>query len=131
MIVKYLKDKNLPGAKLTEAEYQQLFENVYLQTDAYIGEFVHLLDKGWTVLIVSDHGQVCPEYNHELLGDPTGINVAIMRELGYTAIKQDSDGNDLHEIDWTKTRAIAVRANHIYINLKGRDENGIVDPADK
>ena len=131
MIVKYLKDKNLPGAKLTEAEYQQLFENVYLQTDAYIGEFLHLLDKGWTVLIVSDHGQVCPEYSHELLGDPTGINVPIMRELGFTAIKQDSDGNDLHEIDWANTRAIAVRANHIYVNLKGRDENGIVDPADK
>ncbi len=54
-----------------------------------------------------------------------------MRELGYTVVKQDANGQDLHEIDWSKTRAIAVRANHIYLNLKGRDENGIVEPEDK
>lgn len=35
------------------------------------------------------------------------------------------------EIDWSKTRAVATRATHININLKGRDPHGIVDPADK
>ncbi len=131
MIVKYLKDKGLPTAKLTEEEYQELFENVYLQTDAYIGEFLPLLDEDWTIFIISDHGQVCPEYNHYLLGDPTGVNVPVMRALGYTVMEKDEKGHDTHDINWSKTRAVAVRANHIYVNLKGRQEYGIVDPEDQ
>lgn len=131
MIVKYLKDKGLPTAKLSEGEYLELFKNVYRQTDDYIGKFLHLLDKDWTILLISDHGQVCPEHEHHMLGDPTGVNVRVLEELGYTVIKRDENGNELHEIDWEKTKAVAIRANHIYINLKGRDKYGIVEPEDK
>ena len=131
MIVKYLKPKNLPGQKLTEAEYNQLFENIYTQTDEYIGRFLPLLDEGWTILLVSDHGQVCPEHHHHELGDPCGVNVRVLQRLGYTAIKTDADGNEIYEIDWEHTKAVAVRANHIYLNIKGRDQYGIVDPADQ
>ena len=48
-----------------------------------------------------------------------------------TGCKKDENGNDLPEIDWSKTRAVASREEHIYINLKGRDPEGIVDPADQ
>ena len=65
------------------------------------------------------------------MGDPFGINIKVMQELGYTTLKKDADGNDLREIDWEHTTAIAQRGNHIYLNIKGRDEHGIVDPADQ
>ena len=42
--------------------------------------------------------------------------------------KKDADGNDLPEVDWTKTKAIHTRCNSIYINLKGRDPYGIGYP---
>ena len=132
MIVKYLKEKGLPGQKLTEEEYLELFDYVYMMADEYIGEFLHLLDKGWTILLVSDHGQVCPEYEHLMLGDPNGVNVRIMEELGFTTLLYDEDGNELHEVDWTKTKAVATRANQIYINLVGRNNGqGIVPEEDK
>ena len=54
-----------------------------------------------------------------------------MQELGYTAVKTDENGDELHEIDWERTKAVAVRGNHIYINLKGRNPYGIVDPEEK
>ena len=54
-----------------------------------------------------------------------------MQELGYTTLMKDENGNDLREIDWSKTKAVAIRGNYIYINLKGRNANGIVDPKDK
>ncbi len=128
MIVKFMKDgnKDLPGEY-----FQNALKNVYLQTDAYLGNFVHLLDEGWSIAIVSDHAQICPEYGAPLIGDMGGVNVTIMRELGFTAIKKDENGNDLKEIDWANTKAVAQRGNHIYLNLKGRDPEGIVDPADK
>ena len=37
----------------------------------------------------------------------------------------------MYEIDWSKTRAVANRGNHIYLNIKGRDAHGIIDPKDQ
>jgi len=54
-----------------------------------------------------------------------------MQELGFTALKTDENGNELREIDWSKTKAIAIRENDIYINVKGRDKYGIVEPEDQ
>jgi predicted AlkP superfamily phosphohydrolase/phosphomutase len=54
-----------------------------------------------------------------------------MSELGYTVLQKDENGNNIPAIDWEKTVAIQQRSNSIYINLKGRDRFGIVDPADK
>ena len=54
-----------------------------------------------------------------------------MQELGYTVLKKDENGNEIKDIDWTKTRAVATRGGHIWINLKGRNATGIVDPEDK
>lgn len=72
-----------------------------------------------------------PEDDIPLLGDGFGCNIRVMEELGYTVLKKDENGNELREIDYSKTRAVANRGNHIYINLKGRESEGIVDPADK
>ena len=57
--------------------------------------------------------------------------LSIMQELGFTSLKKDADGQELREIDWAHTKAIAQRGNHIYLNLKGRDTHGIVEPADQ
>lgn len=128
-IMKYLKTghNNMPVE-----EYRDLWRKAYKLTDDYIGKFLHFIDEGWTILIVSDHGQVCPENGaYWGVGQPCGVNVRVLQELGYTVLKTDENGNEKREIDWEKTRAIATRANHVYINLKGRDEHGIVDPEDK
>ena len=131
MIVKFLKDKGQLDFKLTEEKYWDLFRMVYKQTDDYIGQFFDLIEKGWDVILVSDHGQVCPEHEHVIMGDPTGCTIPVMRDLGFTVMKKDENGNDTYEIDWTKTRAVANRGNNIYLNLKGRTDHGIVDPEDQ
>ncbi len=114
----------------TEA-YVQFIENAYLDTDKYLGRFLHYLDEGWTIFIVSDHGLLCTEEFPPVLGDPFGVNAGVMCELGYTVLKKDENGDSLPEIDWTQTKAIATRGNHIWINLKGRNATGIVEPEDK
>lgn len=133
MLVQYLKK----GSKLEPAVLQQLFREVYIQTDNYIGEFLELIDEGWTVLIVSDHGQTTPEhstkehYPASFRLNTGGVNAYDMRALGYTVLKKDADGNDIPEVDWSKTTAHTASYCHIFVNLKGRDPHGIVDPADK
>lgn len=111
------------------AFYREAFHQGYEDTDAYIGDFMHYLDEGWTIFVISDHGLLLSERRPALLGDPFGVNATVMEELGYTALTVNEDGEKA--IDWEKTTAVAARGNMIYINLKGRNENGIVDPKDQ
>lgn len=120
--------KNDPS--FDEAFYQQAFDRVYEQTDTYIGRFLPYIEQGWTVIVTSDHGLISEE-NHPPLLTEGVVSVPVMKELGFTVLKKDENGNDIREIDWTKTKALAIRGGQIYINLKGRDPNGIVEPEDK
>ncbi len=127
MLVAFLKN----GSKLPPETVQRLFKEVYIQTDNYIGRYLQMLDDGWDIIIISDHGQTCPEHSAvPIMAGPMidGINFV---EWGYTVLKKDEDGNPLPEIDWSKTKAVNWRIGEVWINLKGRQEFGIVDPADK
>ena len=125
-------EENTPEAIERAEAYQNIIRDVYRQTDDYLGSFLHFLDEGWTILIMSDHGLNVMEDPHPpLIGDAFGCNVRVLEELGFTALKHDENGNALKEIDWEKTKAVATRGGHIWINLKGRDTNGAVEPEDK
>ncbi|MBR5319056.1 MAG: alkaline phosphatase family protein [Peptococcaceae bacterium] len=127
--MKYLKNRET--SRYDESEVVKFAEATYKVTDDYIGSFLHLIDEGWTIMIFSDHALISAEEGPHVLCENCGVNVDPMRAMGYTVLKKDADGNDLPEIDWTKTTAIQTRSNSIYVNLKGRDPYGIVDPADK
>ncbi len=117
---------------VTPEQAQYYIEKTYIDTDNYIGALMELLDEDWSIIITSDHGLlVRNEEMFPAFGDPFGVNAKIMYELGYTALKKDKNGKLKHEIDWKHTTAVASRGNHVYINLKGRNPYGIVDPADK
>ena len=130
MFIKHLAEKEFN--RLPHEAYEKFMEDIYVQTDYYLGKFLHFLDEGWTIMIFSDHGLLTPEEEEKpLIGDAFGCNVKVMEELGFTVLKKDENGNDIKEIDWEKTRAVATRGGQIYINLKGKYPTGIVDPADK
>lgn len=118
---------------------EKWMENLYVQTDKYLGKFLHFLDEGWTIIIFSDHAQVAAKYNIPLLQSPSGVVVPFMEELGLTVTKKNEDGEPI-AIDWAKTKAVAQREGHIYLNIKGRNKHiledgtvidGIVDPKDQ
>lgn len=129
MLAKFMKYRGRKN-ELPEEKYQKFLADVYAQTDQYIGKFMHLLDEGWTVFLVSDHAIVCPEHGNRMLCDAAGINVPIMQELGFTETVKDEDGNDTYAIDWSKTIAIN-KDIYIDLNIKGRNPEGIVEPEDQ
>ena len=114
-----------------EVEFQKQIDRTYEVADEYIGSYLHLLDEGWTIIVTSDHGEQIHTMPPARLSSAGGVSAGIMKELGWTVMKKDADGNDTTDIDWEKTKAVAIRTSYIWINLKGRDEFGIVDPADK
>ncbi len=109
--------------------YDEWMRNLYKQVDRYVGEMMHYLDEGWTIMVTADHAQVAPKYKPPGIGDMCGINADLLEELGYTVLKEGKNGRKA--IDWSKTRAVASQGNDIFLNLKGREPQGIVDPADQ
>ncbi len=119
-----------PNADPAEG-FQAQIDKTYEVADEYIGSFMHLLDEGWTIIVTSDHGEQIHDKAVARLGSAGGVSAGIMKELGWTVMKKDENGNDTTELDLEKTKAVAIRTSYIWINLKGRDAHGIVDPKDK
>lgn len=87
-----------------EVEYQKLIDHVYEIADEYIGAYMHLLDEGWTIILTSDHGEQIHDKLLANLGSTGGLSAGIMRELGWTVMQKDENGNDINEIDWKKNQ---------------------------
>ena len=98
------------------------FTRHYQSIDRMLGDLDALADEDTLVVVVSDHsGTPCPG---ALPGAPQGARdgrAARLQERRATA-SASSTGR--------KTKAYASRTIHVYINLKGRDPHGIVDPKD-
>ena len=110
-------DKNLPSDR------PDPIESLYQRMDTLVGE---VLDKtkDAMLMIISDHGFNAFRYGVDLN--------RWLEEDGYLKLKEDGrDKKNLTGIDWSQTRAFAVGLAGIFLNLKGREAQGTVDPAEE
>ena len=89
----------------------------YESVDSMIGQIADLADEETVVLICADHGGTPNQFRAVDIED-------VLKETGFI-VKHENGG-----IDWTQTRAMNVGLVHIFINVVGREPNGIVAPAD-
>ncbi|WP_407310163.1 alkaline phosphatase family protein [Desulfosporosinus sp. SB140] len=127
MLNHYYLDYTLQKNSSEYERYIELITKMYEISDHYVGEFLKHVDENTSVVIASDHAAITRKagYEYPLIGDMWGMNVGVMSELGYTKLKEFNGGL---QIDWENSKAVAQRAMYIYINLKGRDPQGIVEP---
>src|SRR2546421_9377160 len=93
----------------------------YQQIDQVLGEVLPKLDNDTTLLVLSDHG-FAPYYRS------FNLNTWLLHN-GYIKLKSgaDLDSNEpFAAVDWTQTRAYGIGLNGFYLNLRGRERNGIV-----
>ncbi len=96
------------------SKYMEIIKNFYKLADKFVGCFLKKFDNKKTIfVVVSDHGMPANKKAVSL------INYF----LPYGYIEKTSDRNN---IDWSKSK-IYINQNHIWINLKGREKNGIVE----
>jgi hypothetical protein len=107
---------------------------VYAAEDRLVGRVLELLDSGKLgpdamLLIVSDHG--FSSFRRQV-----NLN-NVLADLGYLVFLPDLDvasaraagkGDQLMYVDWTKTRAYSLGLGEVFINLSGREPQGIVAP---
>lgn len=92
----------------------------YTSIDQMIGKVLTLVDNDTLIVFASDHG-----------GTPSQFQAVdidkVLEETGFLFYKEVDGARD---IDWSRTRAKGVGLINIYINLAGREPNGIVKSED-
>jgi len=110
---------------LTEEEhekYQHAMEELYEHMDRDVAKVIQRFP-GATVLVMSDHG-------FETFTRQFNVNTWLV-ENGYAAPYKPADYGYPMNFKWSRTRAYACGINGLYLNLQGREREGIVPPARK
>jgi predicted AlkP superfamily phosphohydrolase/phosphomutase len=106
------------------AQYGSALEEFYQQLDQVLGEVLAKIDSETTLLVLSDHGFA--PYRRSF-----NLNTWLLNN-GYIALQSGSapDANEpFAEVDWSRTRAYGLGLNGLYVNLRGREREGIVETA--
>lgn len=103
--------------------YEHVVRDYYRYIDGKIGELIKQVDDDTLILIVSDHGTT-------KMKGCICINEWLIQE-GYLSLKSYPDKQtDLNkcDVDWSKTKVWGWGGYYarIFINMKGREANGIV-----
>ena len=96
---------------------------LYEEMDEALGRVLEEVDARTTLIVMSDHG-FAPFY--------WGVNLnSWLVEKGYVTLT-DPSRQGLSplflNVDWSQTTAYALGLQGLYVNLRGRDMNGIVSP---
>lgn len=102
-------------------------EGYYVDKDRFLGEVLSRLDKETVLIVFSDHGfssferVVC-------------INKWLV-DSGYMVltdeVSEEDSGGLFKYVDWSRTKAYSLGFASIYINLNGREGNGVVEESEK
>ncbi len=105
-------------------EHSRVIEDLYRRADELVGRTMALMDSDTALFVLSDHGFTSFERGVDLN--------AWLLENGYLALKEGADGSSsyLKDVDWSRTRAYTFGLAGVYINQKGREAEGIVDPGE-
>jgi len=101
-------------------KYNGVIEDLYVQLDEVVGRVAKRFGDQATILVMSDHG----------FGN-FGRQFHLNRWLRQNGYLQPDTARSLSEVDWSKTKAFGLGLNGLYVNLAGRERDGIVEPADR
>jgi predicted AlkP superfamily phosphohydrolase/phosphomutase len=121
---KHLGAPNHPAHDPATADaHDKDIEKFYKDVDHSLGELRKRLPKDTLLIVMSDHG--FQPYTRKL-----HLN-AWLRDAGYLVMKEGKTSGHilLGDVDWSKTRAYGIGFNSLYLNLAGREGEGIVKPA--
>jgi len=104
--------------EVVERHYRGL-TRTWQAVDRMVGKLMEARDDDTLVAVISDHGGTPGRWPQ--------VNMArVLEEAGWLVY---SDPDRL-QVDWSRTRAHPVGLVNVYINLKGREPEGIVEAAD-
>jgi len=127
-----LLDKQHPAYKAdVAAKFGNALRESYEKMDAMVGEVMKKIPPSTRLIVLSDHGfatwRWAVNYNTWL------VQNGFMALTGGEGKLQDlsalfDQGQFWPNVDWSRTRAYCMGLGGLYVNLKGRESHGIVEP---
>lgn len=118
------RDPEHPGFNaVSDAPNARVIEELYQGLDAVVADTLARLGPDDLLVVMSDHGFTSWRRVFHLN--------SWLRDNGYLAVLDPNLKDDpglFVNVDWTRTRAYALGLNGLYVNLRGRERDGIVDP---
>jgi predicted AlkP superfamily phosphohydrolase/phosphomutase len=124
MFYRYL-DPTHPANKGKDVEqHKNVMRDLYARMDSFLAEVRAKVgdDPDTILMVISDHG---------FCNFRRGVNLNTwLKQEGYLVLKsgQETSGDWFAQVDWEKTRAFTLGLTGIFINRKGREAKGIVEP---
>ncbi len=102
--------------------HKHAIRELYRKNDALVGDVVAKLRPDDVLMVLSDHG-------FSAFRRGVNLNAWLQRE-GYLTLLPGRDGSAewLRDVDWTRTRAYCVGLSGMFLNVRGREHEGIVAP---
>ncbi len=133
MFFRYLDPDHPANAGKDIEKHKDVIPDLYRTADMLVGETRDKLKKGDVLLVISDHG-------FKTFQRSVNLNTWF-RENGYLFLKTDPGQGSLPaiaagerfevaDIDWPRTRAYTNGLAGFFLNLKGRETDGCVDPSE-
>jgi predicted AlkP superfamily phosphohydrolase/phosphomutase len=122
MFWRYLEPGHPASRGARENGHAGAIEEIYARNDALVGKVMARLRPDDMLMVISDHG---------FTSFRRGVNVnGWLLQNGYLALKEGASGAGewFADVDWSKTRAYALGLSGLYLNLHGREAQGIVAP---
>jgi predicted AlkP superfamily phosphohydrolase/phosphomutase len=107
------------GSHMLWGKHDAELLEIYRAVDAAIGEVAHRFPRT-DIIVMSDHG-----FNS--FDRSVNLNTWLW-EKGFLALQGPPRGGDegFADVDWSKTQAYAMGLNGLYLNIAGREKNGIL-----
>ena len=120
MFWRYL-DENHPAVKdVPRDQRPKVIHDLYARMDRLIGRVMEQIDDKSLLLVISDHG---------FKSFARGVNLnAWLHQNGYLVLQdgKNESGDWFEDVDWSRTRAYTMGLNGLYLNIKGREREGVL-----
>jgi predicted AlkP superfamily phosphohydrolase/phosphomutase len=122
MFWRYLDEDHPAARDVPHDQHPPVIQELYARMDELIGRVMKQIDDKTLLMIVSDHG-------FKSFARCVNLN-AWLHQNGYLALKsgKTESGDWFEDVDWSRTRAYTMGLNGLYLNLKGREREGIIEP---
>ena len=122
-----LNDKEHPYFHAEESrKFGYITDELYRKFDRVLGKALKSIDPGIPVLVMSDHG-----FGPFRRG--VNVNTWLVKEgyLKLSTTEINEDVSILENADWPASKAYALGLNGLYLNLKGREKEGLVSAVER
>jgi len=124
------RDPGHPGYTVDgHQEFGRAVEDTYIRMDEIVGEVMGRLEERDLLMILSDHGMDSWRMGFDIAKWLRQNGYAVVKDREFL-LKNAKKLLPMDVYDWKKTRAFFLGLNSIYLNVEGRERDGIVPSAE-